>query len=189
VAAISPYDAWAVGVKALHWNGLRWQEVPYPTTGYVPKAALHGQDSRGVVVGLAALTAFSAHDIWAVGSYDAVGCCRAGTGPAIVHWDGRSWRRVPSPNIPGSARYNRGGIELTAISAVSAQDIWAVGPLRIEHWDGRNWRIVRSPQGASGVAAISSHNVWAVGSHGYETLIQHWNGIRWGIFPSPNTNI
>ena len=142
-----------------------------------------------MVVGLAAVTAFSAHDIWAVGSYDAVGCCRAGTGPVIVHWNGRSWRRVPSPNIPGSARSNRGGIELSAISAVSAQDIWAVGPLRMEHWDGRNWRIVRSPQGASGVAAISSHNVWAVGSHGYETLLQHWNGIRWGIFPSPNTNI
>jgi hypothetical protein len=114
---------------------------------------------------------------------------RAGTGPVIVHWNGRSWRRVLSPNIPFSACYDLGGIELTGVSAVSAQDIWAVSVLRIEHWDGRNWRIVRSPQGASGVAAISSHNVWAVGSHGYETLIQHWDGIRWGIFPSPNTNL
>jgi hypothetical protein len=178
-----------VGVKVLHWNGLRWRQVPYPTTGYVPAAALHGQEPRGVFVQLTAVTALSADDIWAVGSYEAAICCRAGTGPVIVHWDGQSWRRVPSPNIPGSARANSGGIELTGVSAVSAHDIWAVGVLGIEHWDGRRWRIVRSPQGASGVAAISSHDVWAMGPNGYETLIQHWNGVRWGIAPSPNTNI
>jgi hypothetical protein len=189
VAAISSHDVWAVGVKVLHWNGLRWREVPYPTTGYVPETALHFQAPRAVFVRLNAVTALSAHDIWAVGSYEAATCCRAGTGPVIVHWDGRSWRRVPSPNIPFSARYDLGGIELTGVSAVSAHDIWAVGVLGIEHWDGRHWRIVRSPQGASGVAAISSHDVWAVGSNGYETLIQHWNGVRWGIAPSPNTNI
>ena len=196
VAAISPHDAWAVGVKVLHWNGLRWREVPYPTTGYVPAAALHGQDPRGVVVGLAAVRAFSAHDIWAVGSYDAVGCCRAGTGPAIVHWDGRSWRRVPSPNIPGSARYNLAGVELTGVSAVSAADVWAVSRIATEHWDGTRWRIVASPHrnpktiaALSAVAAIAPRDVWAVGGVLNETVAAHWNGVRWGIAPTPNTNV
>jgi hypothetical protein len=114
----------------------------------------------------------------------------------VVHWNGRSWRRVPSPNFPGSARYNMAGIELTGISAVSTHDMWAVSRFAAEHWDGTRWRIVPSPRGRlstiaalSAVAAIAPHDAWAVGVVLYETVAAHWNGVRWGIAPSPNTNI
>jgi hypothetical protein len=130
-----------------------------------------------------------------VGSYDATGA-RAGTGPIILHWDGRSWHRVPSPNIPDSARYNLAGIELTSVSAVSANDVWAVSRIATEHWDGTRWRIVASPRkrrntiaALSAVAAIVPRDVWAVGEVLYETVAAHWNGARWGIAPSPYTDI
>ena len=144
------------------------------------------------------MTALSAHDIWAVGSYDATGCCRAGTGPVVVHWDGRSWHRVPSPNVPFSARGNLAGIELTGVSAVSAKDVWAVSIATdvTEHWDGTRWRIIASPHrnpktiaALSAVAAIAPRDVWAVGGVLNETVAAHWNGVRWGIAPTPNTNI
>jgi hypothetical protein len=167
-----------------HWNGTRWRLVTGPHIG-----------RPATVDTLSAITAISTNNVWAVGSYDATDV-RAGTGPIILHWDGRSWRRVPSPNIPGSARYNLAGIELTGVSAVSADDVWAVSRIATAHWDGTRWRIVASPRGRlntiaalSAVAAIAPRDAWAVGNVLYETVAAHWNGVRWGIAPTPNTNI
>jgi hypothetical protein len=167
-----------------HWNGTRWRLVTGPHIG-----------RPAAVDTLSAITAISTNNVWAVGSYDATGA-RAGTGPVIVHWDGRSWRRVPSPNIPGSARYNLAGIDLTGVSAVAADDVWAVSRIATAHWDGTRWRIVASPRGRlnpiaalSAVAAIAPRDAWAVGNVLYETVAAHWNGVRWGIAPIPNTNI
>ncbi len=60
-----------------------------------------------------------------------------------MHWDGQNWQRVAAPaSGPGG--------QLHAVSAVDANDIWAVGSkgasaTLVEHWDGLNWRIVGSP--------------------------------------------
>lgn len=46
-----------------------------------------------------------------------------------------------------------------------------------------------SPSGSdilSGVAAVSSNDIWAVGSSNSQTLIEHWDGIAWTVVPSPN---
>src|SRR5712692_5517563 len=59
------------------------------------------------------------------------------------------------------------------------------------------WSVVPSPNpnvvpsGLSGVAAVSAHDVWAVGGSGSQmgggqTLIEHWNGSHWQIVKSPN---
>src|SRR5438874_12531466 len=70
-----------------------------------------------------------------------------GTNTLILHWDGTTWSLVGSPNV---ALYN----QLRAVSAESAQNVWAVGyyyvPQRgqqtlIEHWDGTAWSVVPSP--------------------------------------------
>lgn len=178
VAAVAPNDVWAVGEGPIieHWNGLRWRMVPSP-------------GAAGNLMGVAAI---SPHDVWAVGD-----------SPSIVHWDGVRWRVVPSPKgvppfAPGAA------VSLNAITAVSARDLWAVGsydatdccekgsgPLT-EHWDGVRWRVVASPNiphsvegniagiTFSGVAAVTTRDIWAVG-----TGMEHWNGTRWRIIPSP----
>jgi hypothetical protein len=100
-----------------------------------------------------------------------------------------------SPNRRGTGGFS-------AVSAVSANDIWAVGNglgTLTEHWNGTQWSLVKSPSpgldfnNLDGVAAISSHDVWAVGSYSdnqqvpdTETLIEHWNGTKWSIVSSPS---
>jgi hypothetical protein len=85
------------------------------------------------------------------------------------------------------------GVVLSAVAAISARDVWAVGltatagPARdvILHWNGTSWKRAalpaHTPNGIlHGVAASGAGNVWAVGSTNYATtLILHWNGTSW----------
>jgi len=115
VAATSATNAWATGVYSnssghtqtmiLHWNGSFWKQVPSPNPGVL------GNFLGGV-------TAISASNAWTVGHYiTSSGVAKT----LIVHWDGRSWQKVPSPN-PGSALNFPG-----AVAGTSATNIWAVG--------------------------------------------------------------
>ncbi len=56
------------------------------------------------------------------------------------------------------------GLGLTAVSARSDQDVWAVGN-GSAHWDGTSWTLIPIVRHDSlnlvGVAALSSTNVWA----------------------------
>jgi hypothetical protein len=62
---------------------------------------------------------------------------------------------------------------------------------------GLSWGVVPSPHQNNefnklvSVAAISTSDVWAVGSYDYESepgriLIEHWDGVRWSIAPVPS---
>ncbi len=60
------------------------------------------------------------------------------------------------------------------------------------------WSTVSSPNAGTsfnslnGVAAVSSNNVWAVGSYGNGTgsfpLVEHWNGSAWKVVASPHVS-
>jgi len=139
------------------------------------------------------VSADSATDAWAVGSYQTGGDVYK---TLILHWDGSDWSQVPSPNP--SAQQNH----LNAVAAVSPKDAWAVGQTPsgtlIVHWNGAKWSRVKSPSpgtdiNLSGVAvsATSAKSAWAVGSdygtaHEYVTLILHWNGTKWTQVKSPS---
>jgi len=184
VVSLAPDDAWASGeggddisARARHWDGTRW--VPTRPPG-------------GFVSGMYGLAAVSPTDIWGVGDI---------RGEALTnHWDGTSWRQVNTP--PPAEGYTDW---LQAVSAVATDDVWAVGrstdtgplltvPL-IEHWDGSRWRKVpyELPYGNTygrlgGVVAISTDDVWAVGStYGQRNapLLLHWDGASW----EPHTEI
>jgi hypothetical protein len=112
---------------------------------------------------------------------------------------------VSSPN---SVNHNY----LVSTSAVSANDIWAVGntsnvgvaydqPLA-EHWDGSNWTIVpMSDPGPyhvdlTGVVAISTNDVWVVGifvtaadNSTESSYAQHWNGSSWSGYVLAPTSV
>ena len=109
------------------------------------------------------------------------------------------WSVVASPN-PTVAPDG-----LSAVAAVSATDIWAVGSsgsqssggqTLIEQWNGAQWQIVQSPSPGTdyntltGVAAVSANNVWAVGWQANlgvsQTLVEHWNGTKWSVVKSPS---
>ncbi len=115
----------------------------------------------------------------------------------------KSWSIVPSPNQSSNNDY------LSAVAAVSANNIWTVGSYftssgvpqtLIEQWNGTSWNIVASPnqQGSiedylNGVAAVpgNANDIWAVGhyvdsSYYAHTLIEQWNGTSWSIVPGPD---
>jgi hypothetical protein len=114
------------------------------------------------------------------------------------------WRIVSSPNISGYPHS-----DLRAVNALSPTQAWAVGlgtdgthspPILqslVEQWDGITWRIVASAgyDALNGVAALSPHDVWAVGgtlNYGSvggtpppeRPLILHWDGTTWNVVPS-----
>ena len=198
VSTSSAGDAWAVGFTktvgaagrfplAVHWNGSAWTIVPTPTLSGGAKSTLNG------------VVALSASNAWAVG--------RGRNGAALAeHWNGSAWSVVPVP-IPAGAASS----QLSGISARSASDIWAVGSVAtvvgttvqtrtlVEHWNGAAWSIITSRNATSsnlltGVAAVASNNVWAVGytittdgtNQPDKTLIEHWNGTSWSIVASPS---
>ncbi len=192
IAAVSANDVWAVGLYCTntgcqtlteHWNGSMWSVVSSPNPG----------TSSNELYGVAAI---AANDIWAVGLYYNHNGLRQ---TLVEHWDGTAWLVVPSPNV--STLHNI----LDGVTAVSANDVWAVGYSSlylysytlIEHWNGSMWSVVSSPNPSNlynvlkGVAAISINDVWAVGSSHdnnspSRTDIMHWDGVQWNVVPSAN---
>ncbi len=186
VAAVSPTDAWAVGIAnsanidvghALveHWDGAKWSVVRTPNPGTGKSELL-------------AVTATSATDVWAVGEHD---------GHTLVeHWNGATWSIMPSPD--GAF----GSSALDAVSASSPTDVWAVGGSGQRtlsmHWDGATWSVVNSPNGSlsetelTGVVSLGAADVWAVGYTANEltvtfrTFTAHWDGASWTVVASPN---
>ena len=193
VAAVSSDDVWAVGYSntygtpqnlAIHWNGSSWSVIQGPVV----------QGGSGFL----AIAALSSTDVWAVG-YRAGGMpdFSTTTGTMVAHWDGSSWTEVPSPNVGN--RHN----ELSAVAAISSNDVWAVGTWRniagnyqtlTEHWNGSSWTLVPSPNpssenGLSAVAGVAGNDVWATGS-GWDgitplPLFFHWTGSAWSQVSSP----
>jgi len=182
-------DVWAVGSIAA--PGYRRRVALYEHwngTGWTPV-----QDPT--VGGLNGVITLSKDNAWAVGALG-----------AVVHWNGSAWTPVTVPN-PNPA--NTFGNNLTAITAVNAGDIWAVGKFTDTsyttsayalHYIGGAWTVASMEQpSVSGpnspilhaVTAVASDNIWAVGENqevpglGLSTLVERWNGTAWKIVSSP----
>jgi hypothetical protein len=139
--------------------------------------------------------AFSASDAWVSGLTE------SGTS-ILVRFTGSSWHRASLPGEP------------VQVSALSASDIWAVGPsaktaarpvtkhaIVAMHWSGRKWRTlatprIRLPRGEGeqviAVAAAGPDDVWWVEqpvTTKYQdrpgTRLLHWNGARWSSVAAP----
>jgi len=204
VTAVSTSDAWAVGYKhdnnlndsrtlALHWNGSNWATVSTPNPGSTPNCR---NSNTGNV--LNSVAAVSSNDVWAVGfSFT----CTALLRPMILHWDGSSWKAVPSPKL----RTNDNSA-LNGVIALASDNVFAVGfqPASngavltlVEHWDGTAWTVMPSPSPTTGnvlsaVSANSATDIWAVGTRtdqattSIQTLVEHFDGTTWKVVPSPN---
>lgn len=183
VSAASSTDAWAAGFTKVgtkgealpataHWNGTSWSVVTPAecTTG--------GATVASYLLGVADVSPTEAFT---------VGECTSQATGYIEQWNGSAWSMatLPDPNTtnPGMTK------SLSAISADSATDVWAVGEytivytptgIRYEpyslHWNGSTWSVVAMPPvpGTDGqlvyqfnaIDAISPTNVWAVGDSG-----------------------
>ncbi len=210
VTAISADDVWAVGsmvvgsverTLVLHWDGVAWSVVSSPNDG--------PDDNQ-----LNAVAAVSASDIWMAGGYyapsDSLVLMEHFTSPCntptLTPTDTPVATATPDPCaivgvVVPSPNADQHSNNFTSVSALSANDIWAVGnhgpfstqQTLIEHWDGTTWSVVTSPNVGSGtnelngVMAISADDVWAVGDNAVagtiETLIEHWDGTGWVVSP------
>ncbi len=180
VRAFSANDAWAAGQgdtphysygDLFHWDGKQWSFM-----------------GDGVTYDFAFL---SANDVWAVGQSTTYSPCNpCQTVSMTQHWDGTRWTQIPNP--PSAASYSA----LNAVSAISPNDVWAVGSSRtsggafqtlVEHWDGTQWALVPTPDMAGGtsVSARRVDDVWASGPGG----AMHWNGQTWQAVPEAGSNI
>jgi hypothetical protein len=94
--------------------------------------------------------------------------------PYVLHWDGKTWSLIKTPD-PGAF-----GSALEGITALSASDIWAVGQTQssakgpagtlTERFNGTSWTVAASPDpGKAGddelfaVASPGGHQLDAVG--------------------------
>jgi hypothetical protein len=145
------------------------------------------------------VVAISPEDAWAVGfDYSAVYCTYCPE-PLVIHWDGAAWSLVETPIIAQAK------VELTSVTAVSSDDVWAVGHwlndttlsagTLIEHWDGTSWSVVASPNPGMfnalyGVSAQAADDIWAVGDKWLNwsakvPLIIHYDGKQWSEVAYP----
>lgn len=196
VSAASPSDIWAVGVSMVddqgpqdlieHWDGTTWRISP-------------GVGIGGALGGVAAV---SSNDVWAVGGISKTSIFDSlPTKTQILHWNGTQWSIVASPD-PGTKSN-----QLGSVTAIAANDVWAVGsfsgsddierPL-IERWDGSAWRVVASPAppgpGRSVLSAITripgTNQLWALGTSSMSrdpnvtedrVLVERWDGAAWHL--------
>ena len=86
------------------------------------------------------MVAIAPNDVWTVGQGYASPVNRT----LALHWDGAAWSVVATPNIGQGFLAN----SLYGVSAVSSDDVWAVGigqQAMTVHWDGARWRVVPNP--------------------------------------------
>jgi hypothetical protein len=133
--------------------GTLWPIVDSPNVGF----------GNSYLLGVASV---AENDVWAVGYYtNSIAIEQT----LIEHWDGVRWSVIASPN-PGGA-----SSRLEGVSALAANDIWAVGSYQLTsnsetlaltiHWDGSQWAVVSNPGVGtlSAVDAFSPSDIWAVG--------------------------
>ena len=159
-----------------------WTTVPSPNIG--------SGSNR-----LYAITAHAPDDIWATGSYSTT---NNSLQPLMLHSNGQAWSVVPLP----TPTYSSGDGALYGLTALSANDAWAVGyytgndpayhgnhlTLTL-HWDGSTWTQAPAPSPGYNyydalwaVKAFSAQDVWGVGLYRYNSpnsLLEHWNGSAW----------
>jgi hypothetical protein len=183
VDALTNTDAWAVGYVspptgggsqpiALHWNGTAWSATSVPLLG--KSTTLWG------------VSAASASDVWAVGTFTLPGY-RGASLAAALHWNGNTWIASTVPNS---------GI-LFGVVTITPTNAWAVGGGGVKHWDGIAWSDVTtpapSPTSAGSLHAISArawNDIWAVGSyaprrHQTASFSLHFDGTAWSLVPMP----
>jgi hypothetical protein len=180
-AAYSPNDIWAVGHTVIHFDGNEWSTIPAP--------GIDGSLSNDLL----GIVDISPTLAWAVGN-EAPGV--SVPQQVIQQWNGTKWSIFPGPKFPPNSQ-----AILSAITATSANDIWAVGEFGegqfafelFEHFNGTAWtaQVIQAKNGQEmfGVSADAPNDAWAVGQQSgdpIKTFATHWNGTNWTSVGTPN---
>ncbi len=206
VAALSATDVWAGGTQRMqvnggwvnqqllveHWDGASWSVVDAP----LPPTSVGAGYGGANVYDIAPI---APNNVWFVGRWVGPYPGTSSTTPALtMRWNGSDFELVPSPVIGSS-------MALNSISAVNAQDIWAVGSLSsstsqypyVIRWNGSSWNHVLIPpagviQSVVDVAAIASNDVW-ISAYKFTVttpapVLLHYNGVSWTQSTPPSAS-
>ncbi len=174
VTAISSDDVWAVGEQyryrnggeityTLRFDGTAWTRIPSPNP--LTRHKTYAQNWLRSVSGLASF------DVWAFGETRDTDFPGGLDDTLTLHWDGRQWNVVDSPDPGGSVNYNSfwAGVEVPGQGAYAVGDFGldVLAPMA-EHWNGTSWDIQQTPASIAdgaleGTAADREGDVWAVG--------------------------
>ena len=195
--ATSGHDhAWIVGrtgnsnsskAAIFTWDGFTWRETKLPVAGE-----------------LTGVTALSPGNVWVIGQHFTAS---APPIPIVAHWNGSSWRVLPTAPRPSSPRYSEFGFMALGTSGQSslwAGGNWNAGPRTagsplLDRWNGTHWENVPFPQTPSTVISAiyvnSPTDVW-VGANreSYDApfppqgFLEHWNGARWSALRVPGAH-
>jgi hypothetical protein len=180
-SASSPNDIWAVGQSTIHFDGTTWTAFPAPM--------IKG-DNNSFLQGVVAISPTLA---WAAGNVTD----GARPGQVIEQWNGIKWSLFPGPKFG-----KKDQADVFAMTASSANDVWAIGSLMnlgtglvsplFEHWNGTAWTATTEEsnhQFLFGASADAPNDAWAVGFDGsdnIETSAMHWDGANWKSVATPN---
>jgi hypothetical protein len=164
----------------VHWDGHRWERI-------------------SVTANVIDLAPVAKNDVWAL--FDG----------KVMRWDGRVWSpaSVPEIPVPDSADGEDPGNPLSDITALAANDVWAVGTVTtylccdqriyhreaVMHWDGHTWNLL--DLGIRGLdltqAASDGHGgLWVATWHDGEPwapIAIHYREGRWSksTLPRPDS--
>jgi hypothetical protein len=228
LTAVGSRDAWAFGQTssgrpiAVHWNGSAWTGSRIAGAFAPPGFAdATGSDnvwaggsectsgSRGTGVTASYVARYNGR-AWTTRKWTTAAFCAAAlvtTGPKngwllgdnrAMHFTGKRWHKILLPVLG----------QVTAATAVSASDIWAIGgrfnALHLSrskafftHYDGHAWRTVPLPHiklpkhgylYPYAVAAASARNIWAAATiypAVTHSFLLHFTGKKWRAIPLP----
>jgi hypothetical protein len=167
VVALASDDVWAFGDSstygaaqplAIHWNGKSWELV----NNLDPQRLWQGVNNAAIT---------STKDVWLVSGVSPLGSAVKKVGS--IHWE---YASMPEVHFPA----------LFSVSALSSDDVWAVGykwsgypshankntqrneRTLVMHWDGKEWLEIPGPdpsyiQSLDSVAVAAKNDVWVVG--------------------------
>lgn len=173
IGASSASDFWLFGMyrstEALRWTGRAWVLQAIPS--WVLRRA------GGTVTATAAV--FGPGNVWVFS---------VGAGSYAAHYNGRTWTKVPLPEVP------------TDVSVAGSAGIWALGAEYAMHWTGASWATIRLPvfplpfgdyATYGDLTAADAQDAWMVvsiynSSHDLvSTIPAYWTGTTWQLLTSP----
>lgn len=187
--ALSKSDVWVFGggvpgsdpFGTWHFNGKKWSKVKTP--GFSILSA----------------SAHSAKDIWAVVTKPTT---HSDDGRFAAHYNGKTWKLVPMPDIPGK---DQDTPDYATVHTISATSAWIAGGRRIStgaggqdyvlpialHWNGKTWKRYDGPRGQhtfanlTSVAPDGTGGIWATRDGDYDGDIVHLAKGTWATSKLP----
>jgi hypothetical protein len=189
VGGTGPNDVWVATYRPHHWDGFGWSSPGGGTRADLYGGWTSGPDQawavgartaplKGVVLKYNRGRWVVEHeakenlvDVWASGSNDV---WVIGANGYIGHWDGASWKDVPS----GTSK------SLYSIHGLSSSDIYITGNNgTLIKWNGVKWEpiMLGINDNLLGVLEIERNNVWVSGGNG---VMINWDGLSWRMVSS-----